>query len=47
MEPSRHLGVNYDTAWLLNNKILRAMTEREESYLLLGKIQINDAYLGG
>jgi len=23
---SRYLGVNYDTAWLLHNKILRAMT---------------------
>ena len=26
LELSRHLGVNYDTAWLLHNKILRAMT---------------------
>jgi len=34
LELSRHLGVNYDTAWLLHNKILRAMTEREESYVL-------------
>jgi hypothetical protein len=41
------LGVNYDTAWLLHNKILRAMTEREEAYLLRGKIQMDDAYLGG
>lgn len=47
MELSRHLGVNYDTAWLLHNKILRAMTEREEAYLLRGKIQMDDAYLGG
>jgi len=47
LELSRHLGVNYDTAWLLHNKILRAMTEREEAYLLLGKIQMDDAYLGG
>ena len=31
LELSRHLGVNYDTAWLLHNKILRAMTEREEA----------------
>lgn len=40
-------GVNDDTAWLLHNKILRAMTEREEAYLLRGKIQMDDAYLGG
>ena len=47
LELSRHLGVNDDTAWLLHNKILRAMTEREEAYLLRGKIQIDDSYLGG
>ena len=46
LELSRHLGVKYDTAWLLHNKILRAMTEREEAYVLWGKIQIDDAYLG-
>ena len=47
LELSRHLGVKYDTAWLLHNKILRAMTDREEAYLLRGKIQIDDSYLGG
>lgn len=47
LELSRHLGVKYDTAWLLHNKILRAMAEREEVYLLQGKIQLDDAYLGG
>jgi len=47
LELSRHLNVNYDTAWLLHNKILRAMTERDEADLLQGKIQIDDAYLGG
>jgi transposase-like protein len=47
LELSRHLGVNYDTAWLLHNKILRAMADREEAYLLQGKIQIDDSYLGG
>jgi hypothetical protein len=37
---SRHLDVKYDTAWLLHNKILRAMADREDAYLLQGKIQI-------
>jgi len=46
LELSRHLGVKYDTAWLRHNKILRAMADREEAYLLRGKIQINDTYLG-
>ena len=43
----RHLGVNYRTAWLVHNKIMQAMSEREETYLLRGKVQIDDAYLGG
>ena len=30
LELSRNLGVNYDTAWLLCNKILKAMSERDE-----------------
>jgi hypothetical protein len=37
--------VNYDTAWLLHNKIMKAMSEREDSNVLLGKIQMDDAYL--
>ena len=37
----------YHTAWLLHNKILRAMAHREESYLLRGKFQIDDSYLRG
>ena len=28
LEIGRPLGVNYDTAWLLHNKILRAMSKR-------------------
>jgi hypothetical protein len=47
LELSRHLDVNYDTAWLLHNKILRAMSDRDDAYVLRGKIQIDDAYLGG
>lgn len=55
LELSRHLGVKVATAWLLHNKILRAMTEREDAYLLRGKIQFVasgfreavDSYLGG
>jgi hypothetical protein len=29
LELSRHLGVNYETAWQLHNKIMRAMSERK------------------
>lgn len=47
LELSRYLGVNYDTAWLLHNKILRVMSEPDEDDVLRGKIQIDDPYLGG
>lgn len=43
----RQLGVHYRTAWLIHNKIMEAMCEREEANLLCGKVQIDDAYLGG
>ena len=47
LELSSHQGVKYDTAWLLHNKILRAMTDREDAYVLRGEIQMDDAFLGG
>jgi hypothetical protein len=43
----RQLGVHYRTAWLIHSKIMEAICEREEAYLLRGKDQIDDAYLGG
>ena len=43
----RKLGVNYRSAWLLHNKIMQAMSEREKFYVLRGKVQLVDAYLGG
>lgn len=38
----RQLGVSYPTAWLM-----QAMATREERYVLEGKVQVDDAYLGG
>jgi hypothetical protein len=43
----RKLGVNYRTAWLLHNKIMQAMSEREKTCVLRGKVQLDDAYLAG
>lgn len=43
----RLLGVSYPTAWLLHHKIMAAMSERESHYRLSGKIDMDDAYLGG
>ena len=43
----RQLGVSYPTAWLIQHKLMQAMTEREARYTLSGKVQVDDAYLGG
>lgn len=47
LELKRHLGVSYPTAWLLKHKIMEVMRLREESRQLTGRIEIDDAYLGG
>jgi len=43
----RHLGVSYPTAWLIHHKLLQAMAQREQRYVLEGQVQVDDAYLGG
>jgi len=43
----RQLGVSYPTAWLIHHKLMQVMTEREDRYVLEGKVQVDDAYLGG
>jgi len=43
----RQLGVSYPTAWLLQHKIMQAMTERDAQYTLCGEVLVDDAYLGG
>lgn len=47
LELKRHLGVCYRTAWRMKQKIMQAMTAREEGRRLGGFVQIDDAYLGG
>lgn len=43
----RHLGVSYPTAWLIQHKLMQAMTRREACYVLESRVQVDDAYLGG
>ena len=43
----RQLGVSYKTAWLLKHKLMLAMGQRDGRYLLQGRVEIDDAYLGG
>ena len=47
LELKRQLGVNYKTAWLMKHKLLAVMQLRDEPYKLGGRVELDDAYLGG
>lgn len=47
LELRRQLGVSYPTAWLMKHKIMEAMRQAEEDRQLCGRVEIDDAYLGG
>ena len=47
LELMRHLGVCYKTAWLIKHKLMEVMRVREEDRQLDGRVEIDDAYLGG
>ena len=43
----RRLGVTQNTAWKLNHKLMQVMRERDAGKRLTGRVEIDDAYLGG
>lgn len=43
----RQLGVSYPTAWMLQQKINRAMGQHDATHRLGGEVLLDDAYLGG
>jgi hypothetical protein len=47
LELRRQLGVSYPTAWLLKHKLMEAMRQREQDRQLSGRVEVDDAYLGG
>lgn len=47
LELKRHLGVVYSTAWRVKHKLMQVMYEREETTKLHGRVEVDDAYLGG
>jgi len=47
LELMRHLGVSYRTAWLVKHKLMETMRQREDGRQLSGRVEIDDAYLGG
>ena len=47
LELKRHLDVSYPTAWLVKHKLMEVMFLREGDRQLTGRIEADDAYLGG
>src|SRR5271165_519699 len=47
LELARQLGVKWDTAWLIKQKLMETMRLRNRNYKLRGDVQLDDAYLGG
>ena len=47
LELTRTLGICYRSAWRLKHKIIQVMTEREDTRKLSGRVEVDDAYLGG
>lgn len=43
----RDLGVSYNTAWGMKQKIMQVMKERDDKTPLSGIIQLDDVYMGG
>jgi hypothetical protein len=47
LELSRRLGVCYDTAWKIHHKLAQVMMERDAGKPLEGRVEMDDACLGG
>jgi transposase-like protein len=47
LELARRLGVTQSTAWTIKHKLGQVMLERDAERLLAGRIELDDAYLGG
>jgi hypothetical protein len=47
LELSRDLGVRYRSAWMVKHKLMETMRLREADRRLVGRVEIDDAFLGG
>jgi transposase-like protein len=47
LELSRRLGVAPNTAWKIAHKLMQVMHEREAAQRLAGRVEMDDAYIGG
>src|SRR3954452_13518883 len=47
IELGRRLGVTQNTAWTIKHKLAQVMLERDAGQPLNGRVELDDAYLGG
>ena len=47
LELARRLGITQNAAWKMKHKLAQVMLERNAAKRLKGKVQMDDAYLGG
>lgn len=47
LQLSRDLGVGYKAAWMIKHKLMQVMLEHQQKEKLSGRVEIDDAYLGG
>src|SRR5919202_4628291 len=47
VEPGRRLGIKQTNAWALKQKVMHVMAGRENAKRLNGRVEMDDAYLGG
>jgi ribosomal protein L37AE/L43A len=47
IELARRLGVTQTTAWTIKHKLMQVMMERDADERLHGRVELDDAYLGG
>jgi transposase-like protein len=47
LELARRLGVTQNTAWKISHKLMQVMHEREAKKPLKGRVEMDDAYIGG
>lgn len=47
LELSRRLGIAYNSAWLMKQKLMQVMKERESEKTLEQRVEMDDAYIGG
>ena len=47
LQLKRDIGVSYNTAWKMKHKLMQVMLERQKEEKLSGRIELDDAYIGG